>query len=45
MVTKYKLGSFNTLIIYYRNITYVAKLEYVQLRNKFVYFSNESKLV
>jgi len=34
MVVKYKLGSFNTLIIYHRNITYVTKLEYVQLRDK-----------
>jgi len=45
MVIKYELGSFNTLIIYQCNITYVAKLEYVQLRNKFVFFSNESKFV
>jgi hypothetical protein len=28
MVIKYKLGSFNTLIIYHRNITYIAKFEY-----------------
>jgi hypothetical protein len=38
MVIKYKLASFNTLILHHRNITYVAKLEYVQLLNKFVFF-------
>ena len=38
MVIKYKLVSFNTLIIYHRNINYVAKLEYVHLLKKFVFY-------